>query len=224
MQAVILAAGRGTRMGSLTQDTPKPLLAVRGKSLLERTLDKLPEEVDEIILIVGYLKEKIQERIGNKYQGKPIKYIEQAERLGTAHALFLCREILGPRFLVLNSDDIYSSADIQRCLDYDNCILAYEMTGSFAGGRFFLNNRNEITAIGEGEFADGTHLVNTGLYVLTDDIFSYEMVKLSGREEYGLPQTIAVMAKDRPVKLEKCSFWLQVNDPEALKIAQNKLS
>lgn len=223
MQAVILAAGRGTRMGSLTQDTPKPLLRVGGKTLLERNIENLPEVIDEVILIVGYLKDKIRQRIGERHGGRKIKYIEQKELLGSAHALFLCRELLDRRFLVLNSDDIYSCADIRKCLGHDNCILAYEMTGDFSGGRFELDGRGHIIGIEEGFFADGTHLVNTGLYVLTDDIFSYDMVKLNDKAEYGLPQTIAVMAQDKPVKVEKCSFWLQVNDPEALKSAENKL-
>jgi NDP-sugar pyrophosphorylase family protein len=223
MQAVILAAGRGTRMGSLTDHAPKPLLEVRGKSLLEYSLDKLPLEIDEVILIVGYLKDKIKERIGANYRGRSVRYIEQTDRLGTAHALFLCRQILGSRFLVMNSDDIYDQGDITRCLGHNNCMLGYEIEGSFSGGRFEFDKQGYIIGIEEGLFSSGRHLANAGLYVVTDDIFSYDMVKLPGKNEYGLPQTIATMAKDRPVKLEKCTFWLQVNDPEALRVAEARL-
>ena len=60
MQAVILSAGRGTRMGVLTDSMPKPMLTVLGKTLLEHKFDILPSEVDEIILIVGNMGGLIQ--------------------------------------------------------------------------------------------------------------------------------------------------------------------
>ena len=60
MQAVILAAGLGTRMGKLTKNTPKPMLKLDGKNLLEWKIERLPKEVDEVILVVGYKSEVIK--------------------------------------------------------------------------------------------------------------------------------------------------------------------
>ena len=60
MQVVILAAGRGTRMGDLTSDTPKPLLKVKDKTLLEYKLDVLPDSISEVIFVIGYKQEQIR--------------------------------------------------------------------------------------------------------------------------------------------------------------------
>ena len=59
MKAVILAAGKGTRMGDLSLETPKPMLKVLGKTLLEHKLDSLPDVIDEVVITVGYLKDRI---------------------------------------------------------------------------------------------------------------------------------------------------------------------
>ena len=65
MFTVILAAGKGTRMGDLAKETPKPMLRVLGKTLLEHKLEMLPESITDVIIVVGYLKDKITEVIGN---------------------------------------------------------------------------------------------------------------------------------------------------------------
>ena len=67
MQAVILAAGHGTRMDELTTAVPKPMLEVAGKPLLEYKLDALPDHIDEVVLIVGYLGNVIRQHFGALY-------------------------------------------------------------------------------------------------------------------------------------------------------------
>ena len=111
MQAVILAAGLGTRLRPLTYDTPKPLLKIGDKTLIEYNIERLPECIDELVIVIGYLGEQIIDYFGNQYKGKKISYIKQSQLLGTGHALFLCKKILNDRFLVLMGDDIYSQED-----------------------------------------------------------------------------------------------------------------
>ncbi|KKL92710.1 hypothetical protein LCGC14_1881940, partial [marine sediment metagenome] len=60
MKAIILAAGKGVRMRSLTERTPKPLLPVLGKSLLHHLVSQFPEELNELIIVVGYLEHKVR--------------------------------------------------------------------------------------------------------------------------------------------------------------------
>jgi UDP-N-acetylglucosamine diphosphorylase / glucose-1-phosphate thymidylyltransferase / UDP-N-acetylgalactosamine diphosphorylase / glucosamine-1-phosphate N-acetyltransferase / galactosamine-1-phosphate N-acetyltransferase len=73
MQAVILAAGRGTRMNELTTAVPKPMLDVGGKPLLEYKINALPPEVEEVILIIGYRGNVVRAHFGGSYNDKHIR-------------------------------------------------------------------------------------------------------------------------------------------------------
>jgi bifunctional UDP-N-acetylglucosamine pyrophosphorylase/glucosamine-1-phosphate N-acetyltransferase len=95
MQAVILAAGRGTRMGKLTEHSHKTMLQVAGKTLLEHKFDVLPDDVAEIILVVGYLGETIRARFGDSYYGRKLTYVAQENIVGgTMNALLQAQSIL----------------------------------------------------------------------------------------------------------------------------------
>ena len=223
MQAVILAAGLGTRLRPLTYHVPKPMLRIAGKNLIEHNIERLPKEVDEIILVVGYLKEQLINHFGKEFAGRNIKYVEQKKMLGTGHALSLCRDILRDRFLVLMGDDIYGRDDIVRCVKHKNAMLTQEIKGKFSGGRIDLTSDGCLRDIVEGKHSKAKSLVNTGLYVLDPVFFSYPLVKVQDKEEYGLPQTLVKMAKDYPIKIEKADFWLQISDLEGLKRAEKIL-
>jgi NDP-sugar pyrophosphorylase family protein len=77
MKAIILAAGEGTRLKPLTNTRPKPLIEIMGKSILEYNLECVYKDVDEIFIVVKYLKEKIIEKFGNNYKKVKITYIDQ---------------------------------------------------------------------------------------------------------------------------------------------------
>lgn len=82
MQAIVVAAGRGTRMGPLTETRPKPLVPVAGATLLEHVLDAAAGVVDEYVIVVGYRGDQIRERIGASYAGTPVVYAEQDTQEG----------------------------------------------------------------------------------------------------------------------------------------------
>src|SRR3989344_511325 len=127
MQAVILAAGKGTRMGDLTKNTPKPLLKIGNKTILEQTLESLPEEIEEVILVIGYLGEQIKNLIGGSFAGKKVTYVEQKELKGTADAIFECKDLLRGRFLVLMGDDLYNKRDLENLIKSPLAILVSEV-------------------------------------------------------------------------------------------------
>ncbi len=221
MQAVILAAGRGERLMPLTDKTPKPLLKIAGKPILEHNLLQLPESVDEIILVVHYLKDRIKDYFGNKFDGKEITYVEQKELLGTAHALWSAKDYLREdRFVSMMGDDFYSKEDISECMKYDLCVLVKEAEGPRHFGIVKTKTNGFLESI-DDDFSPGpkSNLVNIGFFVLDKRIFKYDMVRIS-TGEFGLPQTVAKMARDYPIKVVKANFWFPISNLEDLKRAE----
>jgi len=77
MQCVILAAGKGTRLRPLTENCPKPLVEVGGKTLLDHIVGALPSSVDELIIVTGYLGEMIEAYCGTEFHGRKVTYVTQ---------------------------------------------------------------------------------------------------------------------------------------------------
>lgn len=107
MRAMILAAGRGERMGILTAETPKPLLRAGGNYLIEYVLRHLQQAgITEIVINVAYRGEQIQQALGNGSRyGVQIEYSVEEHRLETGGGIFQALPLLGSEpFLVVSSD------------------------------------------------------------------------------------------------------------------------
>ena len=221
MKAVILAAGKGTRMGKLGEETPKPLLKVLGRTLLEHKLDLMPESIDEVILVVGHLKEQIIGAIGGKYRNLKITYVILDRLLGTADALFACKDLLlkEAKFLVMNGDDIYSKKDMEEMARDGWAMLICKTDTLLGRGKVVFDENKNIANVIEKYAKDEAGFVCGGLYTLTPEIFKYEMIKIPGGE-YGLPQTILSAKKNHEIRAVEGSFWLQITRPEDLQIAE----
>ena len=178
MQAVILAAGRGTRMEELTGASPKPMLDVSGKPLLEYKFEALPEIIDEVIIIVGYLGGEIQRHFGSSFAGKRIVYVEQKELNGTAGALWCSKDILRERFLVMMGDDIYDLKDIEACIAPGEWwrLLVQQIPEMHRAGDVQLDAEANIDAILEGDLGSAPGLASTNLFQLDTRLFSCPMV------------------------------------------------
>jgi glucose-1-phosphate thymidylyltransferase len=222
MKAIILAAGKGVRLRPYTHLTPKPLLKINGKRIIDYTLSILPEEIDEIIIVVGHRKWRIKQHLGSSYKGKKITYISQGDKRGTAHALYLCKPYLRKkeRFLVVFGDDIYVGADLKRCIQYPLSILAAEVENPSAFGVLRFNKDHHLEEIVEKPKDNPpSNLVVCGVFVLSHKIFKYKMQAIDNKE-FGLPQTIMKIAKNHPIKIVKASFWLPIGYPKDLKKAK----
>lgn len=107
MRAMILAAGRGERMGELTASTPKPLLQVAGRYLIEYAIASIKRAgIREIVINTAYLGGQIKAAIGDGYRyGVDIVYSEEGERLETGGGIYKALPLLGEEpFLVMSSD------------------------------------------------------------------------------------------------------------------------
>ncbi|MFA5099006.1 MAG: nucleotidyltransferase family protein [Candidatus Paceibacterota bacterium] len=222
MQAIILAAGEGIRLKPLTDDIPKCLIKVGKKTILEHTISELPQSIKEVIIVVGHLKGKIKKQIGNHFDNRNIRYVEQVERFGTGHALFTAKDAIGnDKFAVLMGDNIYTKRDIESCLSQNLALLAKEVEAPERFGVLNIENGSLIDVKESPKLTAGS-LVNCGLYILDKRIFSYPLVAIN-QKEYGLPQTIAKMSAQHPVKIVKATFWMPINTVQDIKSADKYL-
>ncbi len=127
MKAVILAAGKGTRMGPLTEKRPKAMLPIANKPLLEHIILTFKEAyIKDFLIVVGHCKEKIIEHFEDGSQlGVNIEYIEQQNQRGTADAVAVVRNSINERFLVTNGDVLAHASDIKMiCHAEGDAVLA----------------------------------------------------------------------------------------------------
>lgn len=128
MKAVILAAGIASRLRPLTNDTPKCLLKIGEKSIVELTIDNIIiNDIHEVIIVTGYLQEKIKNLVSKKYPGLNVTYIynELYESTNNIYSLWLTKESLsGDKLLLMDSDIIFDKKIITKLLtsEYENCL------------------------------------------------------------------------------------------------------
>ncbi|OGG49960.1 hypothetical protein A2763_00370 [Candidatus Kaiserbacteria bacterium RIFCSPHIGHO2_01_FULL_54_36] len=228
MQAVILAAGHGTRMEELTHAVPKPMLELNGKPLLEYKFEALPEEISDVILVVGYQGNVIRQHFGGSYDNKKITYVEQDNRRGTADALWRAKDVLQDRFLVMMGDDIYTKEDAQAVIAPGDVwrLLVQEISEMHRAGSIELDAEARIVDIIEGDKNKEKGLASTNMYLLDTRVFSCPLVpKQEGSLEFGLPQTVVTGAKSLGVRLEPVftDKWIQITSPKDLVYATEML-
>ncbi|MCR4260808.1 MAG: sugar phosphate nucleotidyltransferase [Candidatus Colwellbacteria bacterium] len=222
MQAVILAAGEGKRLRPLTNDLPKPMVRVNGKPILEYTLGILPENISEVILVVGYQKEKIIKYFGNSFNGLPIKYVVQETPLGTAHALDIAKaQIKDGFFLFMYGDDLYHQDDLKALVGLETpAILVKESKHPERYGVCLTDNNGCLTGVLEKHPEPPSNLVNIGVYLLNQEIFGIPRVQLPNGE-FNLAEQIGSWATKRQVRVIQAKFWHPIGYPEDVEAADS---
>ena len=235
MQAVILAAGKGTRLRPLTEDKPKALVEVGGKPIVEDVFDNLLKlGVDELVVVVGYLKEKLIERYGDEYQGVPITYSHQREQLGLAHAILQAEPHIDDDFVLMLGDNVFRAnlGDVINRQQEDRADAAflveevpYEEASRY--GVLDTNEYGEIVEVLEKPEDPPSNLVMTGFYTFTPEIFhACHLVQPSDRGEYELPDAIDLLIQSgRTIDAIRMDGWrIDVGYPEDREKAETLLS
>jgi len=199
MKAVILAAGKGERMRPLTNTIPKPMIPVLGKPLLEYTLNALPKEVDEVIIVVKYLGDKIKEYFGDNFAGKKIIYVNGSE-LGTAYSFLSAEKYLKSEksFLFLYGDECPNLEDVQECLSHYTSILCWEVNDPQNHGVVKISSDKKILEIEEKPKNPKTNIIAGGAMVLTSKIFDSQPVK-GVKDEYNFTDMLVEYIKKEKV-------------------------
>lgn len=224
MKGIILAAGEGVRMRPLTLTTPKPLVKVGDKTLLERLAEKFPPEVDELIIVTGYLAEQIEEFTKNGLFGRKAVCVRQKEKKGTYDALNYCRPYLkdGEKFMLFYADDLLDGRAIAECLKYDLAVIVKEAENPKKFGIVALDKEGFVTDIVEKPENPPSNLALTSGYLLDTDIFKYPQ-ELAPTGEYYLSTAIASLAKNRRIKAVVADFWFPIASPEDVQRAEEIL-
>lgn len=224
MKAIILAAGKGTRMGPLCTDRPKPLLKILNKPVIEWNLEAAYDFADSFVIIVGHNGEKIKKFLGDKFKSKKITYIEQKEQAGTGHALLQSEAEAKGKFLVFMGDDVYEKTCFEKLLKTELGILGQKVDNPEIFG--LIEHKNEkLTGLLEKPENPKSNLVNTGLYLLNEKIFDeLKGVKKSQRGEIELTDAILSFSKKYGIQvIEAESGWTPLTYPWSLfTAAENK--
>ena len=130
MKAVILAAGVGKRLGAVTENRPKCLIEVGGRSLLARYLDALLEVgIKAAVLVVGHRQELIRNAVGDAYRGLAVRYVVNDQyRRGSLYSLWLARAMFDDDLLIMDADVLCPAAFVKRLVNspHPNAILVDE--------------------------------------------------------------------------------------------------
>lgn len=223
MKAVVLAAGLGKRLASLTVDRPKVLVRIGDKTLIEHNLAKLHNlGIDQIAVVVGYKGEMVRATVGNA-----VTYYEQKERLGTAHAFMQAREFVDePFFLGINGDMFFTDPLTNFISLRPPAIAVYHVEDSSRYGRFEIQ-KGRVASIKEKATEARRGFINAGVYLFPQEIFQYiEKTPLSPRKEYEVTDTIQMMIdEDWEFKAyELKGFWKDIAYPSDIGEAQRILS
>ncbi|ADJ14091.1 UTP--glucose-1-phosphate uridylyltransferase AglF [Halalkalicoccus jeotgali] len=234
MKAVVLAAGKGTRLRPLTEDKPKAMVEVDDKPLVAHCFDRLAElGAEEFVVVVGHMKEHIIEHFGDSYRDIPITYAHQREQLGLAHALLCVEEHIDDDFMLMLGDNVFNAnlTDVvrrQREERADAAFLVEEVPYEEAGryGVCDTNHYGEITEVIEKPDDPPTNLVMTGFYTFSPAIFhACQLVQPSNRGEYEISEAIDLLIRSgRTIDAIGLDGWrIDVGYPEDRDEAERRL-
>jgi NDP-sugar pyrophosphorylase family protein len=232
-KAVLLAAGRGSRLVSLTADRPKPLLEVAGKPLIAHIVGGLINAgLREFVVVSGHLAEQIEQwcvAFARQTRGVTIQTIRQRELNGTAGALTAARGLLASqtRFVLGWGDILMDSANYPRFAaasyrdDCDLLLAVNDIDDPWRGAAAYVDSEMRVTRLVEKPppGTSSTRWNCAGLFSASPSLFDYiDRLEPSSRGELELPQAIgAMIAAGRMVRaFEVQGFWSDVGTPDDL--------
>jgi len=198
LEAIILTAGKGTRLNPITNKFPKPLIPIGGKPILFHILDNLKNHVDKVILVIGFEADQIQRSVEKFDFPFKIEWIHQKEQLGTGHAVQLCENLINSETFFMFYGDIFApSRDISSFLELS--VKNAPKTGTFAAAKVpnpeiygCLEVKNDLLIkIHEKSPKPVTNMINAGIMTLPRTIFDfYPEIIVSPRGEIELPDVV----------------------------------
>ncbi|MHA2074994.1 MAG: bifunctional sugar-1-phosphate nucleotidylyltransferase/acetyltransferase, partial [Candidatus Hodarchaeales archaeon] len=178
MDAIVLSAGKGTRLHPITKTIPKPLFPIAGRHLLCHILDALENSVDRVIIVIGYKADQIKQAIEAINYPFEISWVIQHEQLGTGHALQICRDhIKSSQFFMMYGDIFTNPQSIQSIINQsrkinekDGLFAAKEVDEPEKYGGLEIEN-DLLIRIKEKDPNPPSNFINSGIMILPSSIF-----------------------------------------------------
>lgn len=229
--AMIPCAGRGSRMMALTDDMPKAMLPLHNRPLISWHLDKLLEEgIDEVILVVGYKKEKLIEYVDRYYGEKmTIFYAEQTELKGLAHAVRLgITELekhidLNDRSLLITLGDTIVKDNIREMIESEVDFIGYNNVEDFKRWCLIQTDKDGFvdSFIDKPDYDPKTRKAVIGVYFFSDTAFlAYNIDKIIEQDikiknEYQLSSAMELYMESEPIEAKEFKEWFDCGDIES---------
>jgi NDP-sugar pyrophosphorylase family protein len=220
MDAIILAAGKGTRLRPHTETVPKPLLPVQGRPILDWIIGALPP-VERLVVVVNYLAEQIEEYLAKQSHVRNWATVRQIEPRGTGDALLSCKGAsAGENVMVLNGDDLIGRADLAKLAAVPMGILAHPVDSPENYGVIFRNPDGTLKQIVEKpKGLPAPQLANVGGYMFPRRVFDLTL-PLSPRGEYEITDAVSQLAATGPFHVVAADYWLPIGTVEQWNAAQ----
>ena len=241
MKALIIAAGRDSRLNNLTNDKAKPLFPILGLSLIERVILTVKKSgIKEFVIVVGYSGDKIKATLGDGRRcNVKIDYIENVRwQEGNAVSVLKAKELLNEKYFLLMSDHIFDDRILKQLINHDvksSVVLAVDRKEPLPGDTKVLERNGKIIEISKN--IEKSNCIDIGIFLCTPKIFSYieEEVK-QGRTE--LADGIARAANNEDAEIfditsinpyissmrkEIKPFWLDIDEKEDIVKAEKLL-
>jgi bifunctional UDP-N-acetylglucosamine pyrophosphorylase/glucosamine-1-phosphate N-acetyltransferase len=220
MDAIILAAGKGTRLRPHTETTPKPLLPVQGRPILDWIIGALPP-VDRLVVVVNHLAGHIEEYLAAQRHVRDWVSVRQEVPRGTGDALMSCKgKVTADRVMVLNGDDLIGRADLAALAAVPMGILARPVDEPESFGVIFRHPDGTLKGIVEKpKGLAAPQLANIGGYVFPRRVFDLTL-PLSPRGEYEITDAVAQLAAGGGFRVVEAGYWLPIGTVEQWDAAQ----
>lgn len=236
MKALILAGGRGKRLGEACRDKNKCLIEIGGKPLIEYSLDCAARaDISEIVVVVGYKAEEIINHFGNRYQGKPIKYVIQPEQKGLVHAIECAQKAIGKEdFMLMLGDELMTRPKHAEMIKKYNEEKLFGVCGAVIVDDKNLIKKtyaliqgedNRIFRLIEKPSNPMNNIMGTGNCIFKNEIFSYipQTPINQKRGEKELPDLIQCAIDDGKVvkSFTICDRYFNLNSQDEIQEAKS---
>jgi dTDP-glucose pyrophosphorylase len=223
-RVVLMVGGLGSRLHPLTQDTPKPMLKVGNKPILETIIQNFKNYgFKNIILSVNYKAEQVREYFGDGSSfGVNIEYVYEEKRMGTAGALSLMQEKLQEPFFVMNGD-LLTNVNFEHFLHFHTendsvatmAVREYEQQIPFG---VIYQKEGEILSIEEKPTQ--RYYVNAGIYILNPEVLPL----IPKNSFYDMPTLFEslIVANKKPISFPVHEYWLDIGQMHQLQQARKE--